>query len=619
MVKGFKGLKRLGAFVLSLVMAASMAVTVAPGMKAQAAGYEKIQEKDFSSENAEWRFADGINNPGNTTKDKSVFSVKKYETTTIGSKNGLKYVLVLENGYKWKANGEEKSYDLWIDIVFVPENDNALNGRNGTMDDFSQTYLGYAGGNNILSFLPNPGGAYTLDVYFWLCNKGTETIVNDVPFIVGPVWNGSGEYLELWSNDKTVYTNLTGEAIKYKKNTDASYPAWEGVGTNDDNLNKPDRYMVGVGRDGSGKAHFIYHNKASGPLELRLGYQAYRISYVGDGGIKNDSLIGLTEDRPASGDNVNYYHPTKSTGSIEAVDGNSIKKFTIDRLYTGENSANSNTEKDVPAGTKVTFKGKDGTIKTLGVNDEILEEDIPYFNMMYNTEILVTSVPTAQKVVLNYFYKNSAIGEDGTAPNTKSIYASGEMTSNHSYAPGTIVPGKDGKNYKLVGWFDKDGNEYKFGDPISADTDIYAKWEEVVEDSKPSSTPEDSSSDTDTPSTGETIKVEFVTPIGNPPPTQIKHVGDKADDPGAPIDPATLKPGTIIDGHRFEGWYLDKGFTMPYNFDTKLPHSIVLYAKWVRVSPKTGDTTIPAVYYVFGALALAGVGALATKSRKLRK
>lgn len=90
------------------------------------------------------------------------------------------------------------------------------------------------------------------------------------------------------------------------------------------------------------------------------------------------------------------------------------------------------------------------------------------------------------------------------------------------------------------------------------------------------------------------VTVTFQSELGNIPAPQTMTPGQVAYNPGAPLDPASLQPGMVINGQRFEGWYTDPEFKNAYKFGTPVTEDMVLYAKWTKVgvagkSPKTAD------------------------------
>lgn len=573
MVKGFKGLKRLGAFVLSLVMAASIAVTVAPEIKAQATTYAPLQPStDKQVVVKDWDFETGLKTLGiwgTIVKWDEHYAANA--ALTVGERAEGKTVVFGEEGLiiKFKegyTSYDGKKFDIYIRLKSGPSltPDTSLTFRSGTNGG---VYIGN-GSNPMISLSTGftnstTGTDYEYELWLRHNEDGTDTattwdkpmteIDKNEPFVCGNCYmagetapgSNSIEAARPWSSNGILYANDNlydgNHYWNYKEYQfgGQKYTGW--INAIEAASDEADRFVIGYGYTDNHTVKNGYTNKVkdstnSGVGEIVLGYRVRKLIFK-----VFDSDTG-------------YVDPTLTKDGTSYLEGSEVSRGV--KPYNG--------------GTKYTPK-------------EFFEDDSSAFN------------PGAS-------FAFWTVGQDVHLSNGKTIYKGQIITEEDM--PYVIIEGNPEKP-DLIFYAHTTATPYTPpASPI---------------DPAPTPAPIPNEPDTDTPSTGEPIKVEFVTPIGNPPPTQIKHVGDKADDPGAPIDPATLKPGTIIDGHRFEGWYLDKGFTMPYNFDTKLPHSIVLYAKWVRVSPKTGDTTIPAVYYVFGALAFAGVRALAAKSRKLRK
>lgn len=224
--------------------------------------------------------------------------------------------------------------------------------------------------------------------------------------------------------------------------------------------------------------------------------------------------------------------------------------------------------------------------------------------------------------------------------------------------PTTVLkPGDEVDGNIFEGWYEDPEftKPFDFTKPITEDKKAYAKWkekekegtgtEEKPDGEKPEDTtdteeptkPEDPAkpsdptkpadptkpTDTTTPAPNNTpakepVKVTFKTEIGVTPEMQTLTPGTTAVDPKAPMDPTSLKPGTVINGYRFAGWYLDPEFKIPFDFSTAISEDTVLYAKWVAVgssSPKTGVED----YYGFAALLVAALMILGFVSLKPRK
>ena len=93
---------------------------------------------------------------------------------------------------------------------------------------------------------------------------------------------------------------------------------------------------------------------------------------------------------------------------------------------------------------------------------------------------------------------------------------------------------------------------------------------------------------------GGTFAVTFDTKGGNNVPVENVLNGQKADKPADPTR----------EGYTFDGWYTEKGYTIPYDFATPVTNALTLYAKWtinqytITFKPENGDkdTTITQDY-----------------------
>ena len=112
--------------------------------------------------------------------------------------------------------------------------------------------------------------------------------------------------------------------------------------------------------------------------------------------------------------------------------------------------------------------------------------------------------------------------------------------------------------YIFKGWYTSQlyTAEFDFNTPITADTTLYAKW-------------------------NETYTVTFnVGRHGTAPTAQTVENGGKATKPENP----TAK------GWRFDGWYTDEKCTAGYDFDKAVTANITLYAKWTQLFTLTFET-----------------------------
>lgn len=106
-------------------------------------------------------------------------------------------------------------------------------------------------------------------------------------------------------------------------------------------------------------------------------------------------------------------------------------------------------------------------------------------------------------------------------------------------------------NYEFKGWY-KDSDfftEFTFGDKITANTTLYAKWEAV----KPI--------------------ITFVSNGGSEVESQIIKSNTTVTEPKDPSK----------DGYKFSGWYLDKELTEKFDFATPVIVHTTLYAKWDKL------------------------------------
>lgn len=112
--------------------------------------------------------------------------------------------------------------------------------------------------------------------------------------------------------------------------------------------------------------------------------------------------------------------------------------------------------------------------------------------------------------------------------------------------------------YIFKGWYTSQlyTAEFDFNTPITADTTLYAKW-------------------------NETYTVTFnVGDHGTAPTAQTVENGGKATKPENP----TAK------GWRFDGWYTDEKCTARYDFDKAVTANTTLYAKWTQLFTLTFET-----------------------------
>ena len=137
----------------------------------------------------------------------------------------------------------------------------------------------------------------------------------------------------------------------------------------------------------------------------------------------------------------------------------------------------------------------------------------------------------------------------GTAPAEQKVALNGKATK-------PADPTATG--YIFKGWYTSQlyTAEFDFNTPITADTTLYAKW-------------------------NETYTVTFnVGDHGTAPTAQTVENGGKATKPENP----TAK------GWRFDGWYTDERYTARYDFDKAVTANTTLYAKWTQLFTLTFET-----------------------------
>lgn len=137
----------------------------------------------------------------------------------------------------------------------------------------------------------------------------------------------------------------------------------------------------------------------------------------------------------------------------------------------------------------------------------------------------------------------------GTAPAEQKVALNGKATK-------PADPTATG--YIFKGWYTSQlyTAEFDFNTPITADTTLYAKW-------------------------NETYTVTFnVGRHGTAPTAQTVENGGKATKPENP----TAK------GWRFDGWYTDERYTARYDFDKAVTANTTLYAKWTQLFTLTFET-----------------------------
>ena len=158
-----------------------------------------------------------------------------------------------------------------------------------------------------------------------------------------------------------------------------------------------------------------------------------------------------------------------------------------------------------------------------------------------------------EKIVTKYTVSFNTCGH-GVAP-------SSQVVEEGRTAVEPTAPSASG--YTFHGWYQDSAYTklYDFSAPVTANTQLYAKW-----------------SKNETPSE-DTLSVEFYSRYGTTPATQLVKQGEKASEPEAPSQ----------SGYIFGGWYKDQSCTTKYNFSSPVTKSIILYAKWTSEEEKASS------------------------------
>ena len=113
-----------------------------------------------------------------------------------------------------------------------------------------------------------------------------------------------------------------------------------------------------------------------------------------------------------------------------------------------------------------------------------------------------------------------------------------------------------------MGWYNDSAltDEFDFSSPITEDTTLYAKWQQVVY----------------------RYTVTFNSNGGSNVITQTVNGGGLAIIPNNPTK----------DGYTFAGWYKDSALTSEFNFNTPITANTTLYAKWQKNADEGSESTI---------------------------
>jgi len=146
-------------------------------------------------------------------------------------------------------------------------------------------------------------------------------------------------------------------------------------------------------------------------------------------------------------------------------------------------------------------------------------------------------------------------------------------------------PTESGWNFE--GWYtDNNFSQlYTFGSTLSSDTTVYAKWEQEVVVNKHT--------------------VTFVTGVSD----CVINAQDVAEGGKVTLPKAS---DMVSKGKKFEGWYLDAGYALPFDANTIVTQGFSIYAKWSTYFKVTFDrngrgstnrTPQPQEYFVEGSKA----------------
>ena len=166
------------------------------------------------------------------------------------------------------------------------------------------------------------------------------------------------------------------------------------------------------------------------------------------------------------------------------------------------------------------------------------------------------SDPPAEETPVKVYYTVTFLTDGGSEIESQSVESGFK-------AQRPADPTKD--EHEFSGWYADSGlnDEFDFETPITSDTELYAKWAEVVP-----------------PVVYHTVL--FSTDGGSSVAAQIVEEGAKAEIPETPTK----------EGHEFLGWFRESGSSTAFDFNTEINSDITLFAKWLQGGVKTEGTTI---------------------------
>lgn len=193
---------------------------------------------------------------------------------------------------------------------------------------------------------------------------------------------------------------------------------------------------------------------------------------------------------------------------------------------------------------KIIVNKIDGAIEIISVTKDMLSDEAlekltksgtHYIYIRYSGKLALATITLLEK------YPNVLVTFDSLGGSS----VKRQVVEKNSLALRPTDPTRNG--YIFTGWYVDSALQYQFSFsyPISENTTLYAGWEAISN------------------------VVKFETNGGS----AINDIGVKTG------DAFKLPEAPIKEGYTFEGWYLDKALTKPYQLAT-ITESITLYAKW---------------------------------------
>lgn len=156
----------------------------------------------------------------------------------------------------------------------------------------------------------------------------------------------------------------------------------------------------------------------------------------------------------------------------------------------------------------------------------------------------------------------------------------GSVVANHSHLKGDplglLLENSTRDGYTFMGWYEDETCNIPYNRDVArtADITLYAKWLKIE-------------------ITDETVTVHFSNTGDSAPAPVTLRLGATFSDPL----PAVQQLGYI-----FAGWYLDTGYTMPFNITTPITTNMTLFARWTKTQNQyvltfdtQGGTPVPPI------------------------